>query len=90
MRALLPAVSLTSPQVCDHDMMNYLKRKVGRPLEVGPLVAAYPASAKFLCSLVDQGKALVVDSTMFILVGATPAKVPSFADKWMALADTKP
>ena len=71
-------------------MMNYLKRKAGKPLDVGPLVAAYPASAKFLCSLVDQGKALVVDSTRFILVGPTPARVPSFADRWMALDGTKP
>jgi hypothetical protein len=71
-------------------MMNYLTRKVGKPLDMGPLVAAYPASAKFLCSLVDQGKALVVDSTRFILLGPTPARVSSFADKWMALAGAKP
>lgn len=66
-------------------MMRYLKRKAGKTLDVGPLVATYPGAARLLCSLTEQNKAIVVDSTRFIFVGPSPGQSQEFAEKWMAL-----
>lgn len=63
-------------------MLDYLQTYNETGHKVAPLVSRYPTAANFLCSLIDQGDAILVKNVDIIFVKNSTPKITEFLAEW--------